>query len=171
VRNVSLIIACPFLVLGFAASPGTAAAQAVPVTNIEIRMVKTSTRPPLRVTAETRNPNDFAVRDVEVDCTIKDRAGNDLATYTSTIYGVFQPNQHTTTRNLNIGAWPEQGFASLCISKRAMRVTPAGAPTAEPPPPAPAPAPAPAAEQPSPAPSAAPPPVQQDALPPAAPSQ
>ena len=68
--------------------PNRPRAQIVPVTNIEIRMVKTSTRPPLRVTAETRNPNDFAVRDIEVDCTIKDKAGKDLATYTSIVYGV-----------------------------------------------------------------------------------
>ncbi len=101
-----------------------AAAQSVPVTNIEIRMVKTSTRPPLRVTADTRNPNDFAVRDIEVDCTIKDKDGKDFATYSSTIYGQFLPNQRTTTRNLNIGAWPEQGYASLCVSKRAVRVAP-----------------------------------------------
>lgn len=119
-RNVFLIIA-----LGLALQPAEAAAQAVPVTNIEIRMVKTSTRPPLRVTADTRNPNDFAVRDVEVECTIKDKTGKDLATYASTIYGVLLPLQRTTTRSLNIGAWPEQGYAALCVSKRAIRVTPA----------------------------------------------
>src|SRR5687768_14733987 len=114
--------------LAFVFRPAAAGAQSMPITNIEIRMVKTSTKPPLRVTAETRNPNDFSVRDVEVECTIKDKSGKDLATYASTIYGVFQPNQRTTTRNLNIGAWPEQGYASLCLSKRGVRVTPAGAP-------------------------------------------
>jgi len=118
----------PMIVVPFVLQPVAAGAQVVPVTNIEIRMVKTSTRPPLRVTAETRNPNDFAVRDIEVDCTIKDKSGKDVATYSSTVYGVLQPNQHTTTRNLNIGAWPEQGYASLCISKRGVRVTPAAAP-------------------------------------------
>jgi hypothetical protein len=133
-RNVFLIIA-----LGIAFQPATAAAQIVAVTNIEIRMVKTSTRKPLRVMAETRNPNDFAVRDIEVDCTIKDKAGKDLATYTSIIYGVFQPNQRTTTRNLNIGAWPPQGYAALCVSRRGMRVTPATAPPQTSSSPAPAP--------------------------------
>jgi hypothetical protein len=123
VRNVVLMIA-----LAFVFQPVAAGAQSVPITNIEIRMVKTSIRPPLRVTAETRNPNDFAVRDVEVECTIKDKTGKDVATYASTIYSVFQPNQRTTTRNINIGAWPEQGYASLCVSKRGVRVTPAGAP-------------------------------------------
>ena len=113
--------------LGLAFDSAPAAAQIVTVTNIEIRMVKTSKKPPLRITADTRNPNDFAVRDVEVDCTIKDKAGNDLASYTSIIYGTFQPNQRTTTRNLNIGAWPEQGYAALCVSKRGQRVTPAAA--------------------------------------------
>jgi hypothetical protein len=162
VRNVFLITTCAIVAFGFAVRPDPATAQIEQVTNIEIRMVKTSTRPPLRVTAETRNPNDFAVRDIEVNCTIKDKAGNDLATYTSIVYGVFQPNQRTTTKNLNIGAWPEQGFASLCVSRRGVRVTP----TTAPPPQAssPPPAPAPQAESRTPAPSAAAP--AQDALPP-----
>src|SRR5437868_4066457 len=115
------------IVMAFVLQPVAAGAQAMPITNIEIRMVKTSTRPPLRITAETRNPNDFTVRDVEVDCTIKDKSGKDVATYSSTIYGIMLPNQHTTTRNLNIGAWPEQGYASLCVSKRGVRVTTGGA--------------------------------------------
>jgi hypothetical protein len=126
VRSVFLLFAT-LIGLGLAFGPAPVAAQIVTVTNIEIRMVKTSKKPPLRITADTRNPNDFAVRDVEVDCTIKDKAGNDLATYTSIIYGTFQPNQRTTTRNLNIGAWPEQGYAALCVSKRGQRVTPAAA--------------------------------------------
>ena len=146
----------PIMALALALSPQPAAAQSVPVTNIEIRMVKTSSKPPLRVTADTRNPNDFAVRDVEVDCTIKDKDGKDLATYSSTIYGQMLANQRTTTRNLNIGAWPEQGFASLCVSKRAVRVTPAqaappatssSAPPTAPSAAAPAPAPAPPSAQ------------------------
>lgn len=127
----------PMIVMAFVLQPVPAGAQLVPITNIEIRMVKTSTRPPLRITAETRNPNDFSVRDVEVDCTIKDKSGKDVATYSSTVYGTLLPNQRTTTRNLNIGAWPEQGYASLCVSKRGVRVT-AGSPappsTANPPP-------------------------------------
>jgi hypothetical protein len=159
VCNVCLIIACSIVIPGFVFAPEPAAAQIVQVTNIEIRMLKTSKKPPLRVTADTRNPNDFAVRDIEVECTIKDKAGKDLATYTSVIYGTFQPNQHTTTKNLNIGAWPEQGFAALCISKRGVRVTaapqtppptPASAPPASQTPLAPAPAAAPPAQQASP---------------------
>lgn len=157
-RDGFLIISFPIVVLGLA-RPDPAAAQIVPVTNIEIRMVKTSKKPPLRVTAETRNPNDFAVRDIEVDCTIKDKTGKDLATYTSIIYGVFQPNQRSTTKNLNIGAWPPQGYAALCVSKRGMRVTPATGPAPQTSS-SPAPAAAPASSQPPPAPSAAPPPAQ-----------
>lgn len=122
--------------LGSAVLPDPASAQTVPLTNIEIRMVKTSTKRPLRITAETRNPNDFAVRDIEVECTIKDKAGKDLATYTSVIFGPLQPNLRATTPNLNIGAWPARGYAGLCVSKRARRVT-AGSP-----PPAASPAPA-----------------------------
>lgn len=147
-RNVLLMIAC--LIAAWAARIDPAAAQIVALTNIEIRMVKTSTKPPLRITAETRNPNDFAVRDVEVECTIKDKAGTSLATYTSIVYGTMQPNQRATTRNLNIGAWPEQGYAALCISKRAQRISD---PAAASPAPAPAPA-APAAQAPT-APAAA----------------
>jgi hypothetical protein len=128
VRNVVSIIASTVIALGFASGTNPATAQIVQVTNIEIRMLKTSTRPPLRVTADTRNPNDFAVRDIEVECTIKDKAGKDLASYTSIIYGVLQPNQRSTTKNLNIGAWPQQGYAALCVSKRGTRVTPAAAP-------------------------------------------
>jgi hypothetical protein len=143
VRSVGLIIA-----LTIASWPQTSAAQSVPLTNIEIRMLKTSTRPPLRITADTRNPNDFAVRDVEVDCTIKDKAGKDLASYSSTIFSVLPANHRMTTRSLNIGAWPEQGYAGLCISKRAVRVqSPTAAPSA-PAPQGPLPT-APAAQQPS----------------------
>jgi hypothetical protein len=149
VRNVLLMIAC--LIGAYAVRTDPAAAQIVALTNVEIRMVKTSTKPPLRITAETRNPNDFAVRDVEVACTIKDKAGNTLATYTSIIYGTMQPNQRTTTRNLNIGAWPEQGYAALCISKRAQRIAD---PATSAPAPAPAPGPPPAAQAPT-APAAA----------------
>jgi hypothetical protein len=154
VRSVFLLFAT-LIGLGLAFGPAPVAAQIVTVTNIEIRMVKTSKKPPLRITADTRNPNDFAVRDVEVDCTIKDRAGKDLTSYTSIIYGTFLPNQRTTTRNLNIGAWPEQGYAALCVSKRGQRVTPPASPAPSsaappatvpaaqsPPPTAPAPAPA-----------------------------
>ncbi len=148
-RNVFPIIACLIIAPGLVVRPDPAAAQIVPVTNVEIRMVKTSTKPPLRVTADTRNPNDFALRDIEVECTIKDKTGKTLVTYTSIIYGVFQPNQRTTTKNLNIGAWPEQGYAALCLSTRGARVTPAAASpapapaTTTPATPAPAPAPAP----------------------------
>jgi hypothetical protein len=138
VGNLLLIIAC--LIGGIVLRPMPVAAQIVVLNNIEIRMVKTSTKPPLRITAETRNPNDFAVRDVEIECTIKDKAGTTLATYTSVVYGTMQPNQRTTTRNLNIGAWPPQGYAALCLSKRAQRVadpataSPAPAPASAPPP-------------------------------------
>jgi hypothetical protein len=136
VSNLLFIIAC--LIGGFVLRPLPAAAQIVALTNIEIRMMKTSTKPPLRITAETRNPNDFAVRDVEIECTIKDKAGTTLATYNSVVHGPLQPNQRTTTRNLNIGAWPQQGYAALCLSKRAQRVadpaTASPAPASTPPP-------------------------------------
>lgn len=106
-----------------------AAQDSIPLTNVEIRMLKTSTRPPVRVTSESRNPNDFAVRDVDVTCTIKDKTGKELVAYTSTIFETFEPHQRKTTKNLRIGAWPDQGLAALCISKSAKRVT-AAAPTA-----------------------------------------
>lgn len=104
-----------------------AAAAQETLTNIEIRMVKSSSDGPMRVTAETRNPNDFAVRDVEMNCTIKDRAGNDVISYRSTVLDIFQPNERKTTRNLNVGAWPEQGYAALCISARGVRIPPPAA--------------------------------------------
>lgn len=130
-RHVLLTIAF-LLLVSFAVPADEAAAQIVQVTNIEIRMVKTSKEPPLRVTAQTRNPNDFAVRDVEVDCTIKDEAGNEVARYTSIIHEVLEPNRRITTKNLNVGAWPETGYAALCVSRRASRVTPAQTPSPPP---------------------------------------
>lgn len=109
-------------------APHTVAAQAQEsITNIEIRMVKSSSRGPTRVTAETRNPNDFAMRDVEMNCTIKDRAGRDVVSYRSTVLNVFQPNERKTTQNLDVGAWPERGFAALCVSIRGVRIPPAAA--------------------------------------------
>lgn len=107
--------------------PHTVAAQEA-LDNVEIRMVKSSSGGPTRVTAETRNPNDFAVRDVEMNCTIKDRAGKDVASYRSTVLNIFQPNERKTTQNLDVGAWPEHGYAALCISIRGVRVPPAAAP-------------------------------------------
>lgn len=133
-RNVFLMVVGVIGCLAVRTDP--VAAQTIAITNVEIRMVKTSTRPPLRITADTRNPNDFAIRDVEVECTFKDKAGKTLATTTSVIVGTLPANMRTTTRNLNIGAWPEQGYAALCVSKRALRLAePAAppAPTATPP--------------------------------------
>jgi hypothetical protein len=102
--------------------PGVALAQeSVPVTNVEIRMMKTSTSGPLRVTADTRNPNDFALRDVQFNCSIKDKAGKELASYVSTIYESFPANQKKLTKNLNVGAWPAQGYAALCLSVRGVK--------------------------------------------------
>lgn len=133
----------PLIAIATAASLGPALAQeSIPLANIEIRMVKTSTKPPVRVTSESRNPNDFAVRDVDVTCTIKDKNGNQLVAYSSTIFETFEPHQRKITKNLSIGAWPEQGLAALCISKSAKLLTataPAAAATT-----APAAAPAPA---------------------------
>lgn len=103
------------------------AQESVAVTNVEIRMIKTSTGGTLRVTADTRNPNDFGLRDVEFDCSIKDKAGKELASYTSTIYENFPANQKKMTKNLNVGAWPPEGYAALCVSVRGVRVSPAPA--------------------------------------------
>lgn len=152
-----VLMSASLIGLGLVVRPDSVGAQAMALTNIEIRMVKTSTKPPLRITAETRNPNDFAVREIEVDCTIKDKAGKDLATYSSVIFGPLPPNLRVTTRNLNIGAWPPEGYAGLCISKRAQRMAqpgPAPAPLQ------PAPAPAPGGATQSTAPEAAPPPAK-----------
>jgi hypothetical protein len=124
VRNSLPTIALTLALL----TPHAVAAQSQePFTNIEIRMVKSSSRGPTRVTAETRNPNDFGVRDVEMDCTIKDRAAKDVISYRSTVLNIFQPNERKTTQNLDVGAWPEQGFAALCVSIRGVRLSPAGA--------------------------------------------
>jgi hypothetical protein len=126
VRNSLPTIALTIALL----TPHAVAAQTQtqePLTNIEIRMVKSSTRGPTRVTAETRNPNDFGVRDVEMDCTIKDRAGKDVVSYRSTVLNIFQPNERKTTQNLDVGAWPERGFAALCVSIRGVRLLPAAA--------------------------------------------
>lgn len=141
------------LVAAIAALPATRAVaqDSIPLTNIEIRMVRTSTRP-VRVMSESRNPNDFAVRDVDVTCTIKDQTGKELVAYSSTIFETFEPHQRKTTRNLRIGAWPEQGLAALCISKSAKRVTaatPSGPAAQTPVSPAPITSPATAAPAPS----------------------
>lgn len=144
------------LIAAIAALPAThaVAQDSIPLTNIEIRMVRTSTKPPVRVMSESRNPNDFAVRDVDVTCTIKDKAGKELVAYASTIFETFEPHQRKTTKNLRIGAWPDQGLAALCISKSARRVTAAApsSPAAQAPA-SPAPAAPPATAAPAPAPS------------------
>lgn len=98
------------------------AQETVAVDNVEIRMVKTSDSGPLRVTADTRNPNDFALRDVQFNCSIKDKNGKELAAYASTIYENFPANYKKVTQNLNVGAWPPDGFAGLCLSTRGVKV-------------------------------------------------
>ncbi len=100
-----------------------AMAQAnVDVTNIEIRLVQTRSRGAFRINAHVNNPNDFTVRDVRVTCTMKDRRGNTLHTYQSTILDTFPANRRTTVRKLDIGAWPPQAASALCKSISAKKL-------------------------------------------------
>ncbi len=59
--------------------------DALRITNVTINMIKHGGRGSFRIDAKIANPNDFAVFDVRVRCDIKDRRGNKLVSYASTI--------------------------------------------------------------------------------------
>jgi hypothetical protein len=62
----------------------------LPITNVTITMIRHGGKGNFRVDAKISNPNDFAVFDVHVHCDIRDRRGNNLASYTSTIIDAIQ---------------------------------------------------------------------------------
>src|ERR1700730_5749988 len=64
----------------------------------------------------------FAVFDVHVHCDIRDRRGNSLASYTSTIIDAIQAKEVKTVRRLDIGAWPDQGKTATCLSSEAKKL-------------------------------------------------
>jgi hypothetical protein len=99
-----------------------AAAQQMAVTNIDIKMSRNSSKGPFSVSAEVTNPNDFAVKDIHVRCSIEDGQGNQLRIYESTIFAVFPARQKITIPRLDVGAWPEQATRASCTSSSAQRM-------------------------------------------------
>jgi hypothetical protein len=96
--------------------------EVLPLSNVTITLNKRSGRGNFNVDAKIKNPNDFAIYDVQVNCDIRDRRGNTLASHTSVIPDAVQAGEVRTIRRLNIGAWPEQGKSASCRSSAAKRL-------------------------------------------------
>jgi hypothetical protein len=96
--------------------------DALPLTNVTINMIKHGGRGSFRIDAKINNPNDFAVFDVRINCDIRDKRGNSLASYASRITDAIQAKEIRTIRRLDIGAWPDQGRTAHCVSSEAKRL-------------------------------------------------
>jgi hypothetical protein len=94
----------------------------LPLTNVTITLNKHGSREGYNIDAEIKNPNDFAIYDVQVNCDIRDRRGNTLASYSSRIPDAVRAGEVRTIRRLNIGAWPPQGRSASCRSSEAKRL-------------------------------------------------
>jgi hypothetical protein len=99
-----------------------ALAQQAAITNIDIEMSRNAGKGAFGVRAEVTNPNDFAVKDVRVRCTMLDDKGNALVTYDSTILATFPARQKIVVPRLDVGAWPAQAAKASCTSSSAERV-------------------------------------------------
>ena len=108
--------------LTIASSIQFAVAQQAAITNIDIEMSRNAGKGAFGVRAEVTNPNDFAVRDVRVRCTMLDGNGNKLVVYDSTILATFPAKQKIVVPRLDVGAWPAQAAKASCTSSSAQRV-------------------------------------------------
>jgi hypothetical protein len=113
------VIAAIFMSLPVQAAVGQ---DALPITNVTINMIKHGGKGPVRVDARMSNPNDFTVFDVRIRCDIKDRRGNQLVSYTSTITDAIRAREVRTVKRLGIDAWPDHGSTAFCVSSQAKRL-------------------------------------------------
>ena len=105
-------------------SPLPACAQHAAITNIGIEMARNSRKGPFGVRAEVTNPNEFAVKDIHVRCTMLDGKGNALKAYDSTILATIPPRQKIVLPRLDVGGWPDQAMRASCTSSSAQRIDP-----------------------------------------------
>jgi len=108
--------------LAIANSIQFAVAQEAAITNIDIEMSRNAGKGAFGVRAEVTNPNDFAVKDIRVRCTMLDGNGNKLVVYDSTILATFPAKQKIVVPRLDVGAWPAQAAKASCTSSSAQRV-------------------------------------------------
>ena len=121
-RFFGLMALTSALVAAGTVSPLPARAQQATITNIGIEMSRNSSKGPFGVRAEITNPNEFAVKDVHVHCTMLDRKGNPLKAYDSTILATFPARQKIVVPRLDVGAWPDQAMRASCTSSSAQRI-------------------------------------------------
>jgi hypothetical protein len=88
--------------------------EALSLTNVTIKLIRHGGKGAFRIAATIENPNDFAVFDVHFNCDIRDRRGNSLISYASTVTDAIQAKEIRTFKRLDIGAWPDQGKAAFC---------------------------------------------------------
>src|SRR5260370_29231603 len=88
--------------------------EALQVTNITIKMIKREGRGNFRIDAEITNPNDFAVFNVRVACKIRDRRGQELVSYGSTIVDALQAKEVRTVPRPDLPAWSGEARTAHC---------------------------------------------------------
>jgi hypothetical protein len=92
------------------------------ITNIDIEMSRDARKGPYGIRAEITNPNDFAVKNIQIRCTVVNNKGRRLKIYDSMILTTFPAKQTIVVPRLDIGAWPEQAARASCTSSSAQRV-------------------------------------------------
>jgi hypothetical protein len=121
-RLFGLVALASAIAAAAAVSARPALAQQAAITNIDIEMSRNSRKGPFGVRAEVTNPNEFAVKDIHVHCTIVDGRGNKLKAYDSTILAIFPAKQKIVVPRLDVGAWPDQAIRASCTSSSAERI-------------------------------------------------
>jgi len=121
-RSFGRIALTSAIVVAGTVSPPPARAQQATITNIGIEMSRNSSKGPFGVRAEVSNPNEFAVKDIHVHCTMLDGKGNALKAYDSTILATFPPKQKIVVPRLDVGAWPDRAMRASCTSSSAQRI-------------------------------------------------
>ncbi len=121
-RFLGLMALTSAIAAAAAVSARPAFAQQAAITNIDIEMSRNSSKGPFGVRAEVTNPNEFAVKDIQVHCTMLDRRGNKLKAYDSTILAIFPAKQKIVVPRLDVGAWPDQAIRASCTSSSAGRI-------------------------------------------------
>jgi hypothetical protein len=118
-RSITSIAAVGLILV---AQSGWSDDDVFPLTNVTITLNKRGGREGYDIDAIIKNPNDFAIYEVQVNCDIRDRRGHTLASYASLIPDAVQAREVRTIRRLNIGAWPAQGRSASCRSFEAKKL-------------------------------------------------
>jgi hypothetical protein len=121
-KLLGLVTLTSAIALAGIGSAQPALAQQAAITNIDIEMSRDARKGSYGIRAEITNPNDFAVKNIQIRCTIVNNKGKRLKVYDSMILTTFPAKQTIVVPRLDIGAWPEQAARASCTSSTAQRV-------------------------------------------------